>query len=135
MERVSIVRAAILVLPDDRRKALIWKYVEAFPSTLLPRVWEEPPSGRVASFRAREQVRGLLQGYMMPCGDGRRVSKESSMSDQFNSDDEVLARLVREAGDLHFTRPQYVEKLGDDPGRMGASETVAHVTEASRNRT
>jgi RNA polymerase sigma-70 factor, ECF subfamily len=28
VERESLVRAAILVLPDDRRKALVWKYVE-----------------------------------------------------------------------------------------------------------
>ncbi len=28
VERASVVRAAILVLPDDRRKALLWKYME-----------------------------------------------------------------------------------------------------------
>jgi hypothetical protein len=28
--------------------------------------------------RTREQMRVLLRGYVMPCGDGRRASRESS---------------------------------------------------------
>ncbi len=53
------------------------------------------------------------------------------MSNQFNSDDEVLARLVREAGDPSVSPdPQYAERLrATILDRVGRAETVAHVTE------
>ena len=79
VERASVVRAAILALPDDRREVLLWKYVEGLSvETIAIRMGRTAKAVESLLFRAREQVRGLLRGYMMPCGDGRRVSKESS---------------------------------------------------------
>ena len=79
VERVSVVRAAILLLPDDRREVLLWKYVERLSvETIAIRLGRTAKAVESLLSRAREQVRGLLRGYMMPCGDGRRVSKESS---------------------------------------------------------
>ncbi len=46
--------------------------------TIAARLGRTPKAVESLLSRAREQVRGLLAGYTMPCGDGRRVSKESS---------------------------------------------------------
>ena len=56
------------------------------------------------------------------------------MSNQFNSDDEVLACLVREAGDPSISPdPHYAETLRTTIlGRVAASEAVAHVAETIR---
>ncbi len=79
VEQRAVVRAAVLALPDDRRKALIWKYVEGLSvETMAIRLGRTAKAVESLLSRAREQVRGLLRGYMMPCGDGRRVNKESS---------------------------------------------------------
>ena len=79
VEQRCVVRAAILALPDDRRKVLIWKYVEGLSvNDIAGRMGRTAKAVESLLSRAREQVRGLLRGYMMPCGDGRRVSKESS---------------------------------------------------------
>ena len=57
------------------------------------------------------------------------------MNDQFNSDEEVLARLVREAGDPSVSPdPQYAETLrATILDRVGPAETVAHVQRRTRN--
>ena len=79
VEQRSVVRAAILLLPDDRREVLLWKYVEGLSvETIAIRMGRTAKAVESLLSRAREQVRGLLRGYMMPCGDGQRVSKESS---------------------------------------------------------
>src|SRR3990172_3850867 len=79
VELRAVVRAAVLVLPDDRRKALIWKYVEGLSvETIAIRLGRTAKAVESLLSRAREQMRGLLGGYMLPCGDGRRLSKESS---------------------------------------------------------
>ena len=79
VERVCVVRAAILLLPDDRREVLLGKYVEGLSvETIAIRMGRTAKAVESLLSRAREQVRGLLRGYMMPCDDGRRVSKESS---------------------------------------------------------
>lgn len=79
VERVSVVRAAILLLPDDRREVLLWKYVQGLSvETIAVRMGRTAKAVESLLSRAREQMRGLLGGYMMPCGDGRQVSKESS---------------------------------------------------------
>jgi outer membrane lipoprotein-sorting protein len=56
------------------------------------------------------------------------------MSNQFSSDEEVLARLVREAGDPSVSPdPRYAETLrATILDRVGPAETVAHVTEGIR---
>ena len=79
VEQMSVVRAVILVLPNDRREVLLWKYVEGLSvETIATRTGKTVKAVESLLSRAREQVRGLLGGYMMPCGNGRRVSKESS---------------------------------------------------------
>jgi RNA polymerase sigma-70 factor, ECF subfamily len=79
VEQRAVVRAAVLVLPDDRRKALLWKYVEGLSAEAIAiRLGRTAKAVESLLSRAREQARGLLRGYMMPCGDGRRVIKESS---------------------------------------------------------
>ncbi|MHB8957030.1 MAG: hypothetical protein ACYC4U_29045 [Pirellulaceae bacterium] len=56
------------------------------------------------------------------------------MSSRFSSDEEVLARLVREAGDPSvLPDPQYAETLrATILDGLGPAETVAHVTEGIR---
>lgn len=79
VEQRAAVRAAVLVLPDDRRQALVWKYVEGFSvETIAGRLGRTVKAAESLLSRAREQMRGLLQGYMTPCGDGRRAPEESS---------------------------------------------------------
>ena len=79
VEQRSVVRAAMLVLPDDRRKVLLWKYLEGLSvETIAIRMGRTAKAVESLLSRTREQMRGLLGGYMMPCGDGQRVSKESS---------------------------------------------------------
>ena len=79
VEQRSVVRAAILLLPDNRRKVLLWKYVDGLSvETIAIRMGRTAKAVESLLSRAREQVRGLLRGYMMPCGDGRQASQESS---------------------------------------------------------
>jgi RNA polymerase sigma-70 factor (ECF subfamily) len=79
VEQRSAVRAAILVLPEDRREVLLGKYVEGLSvETIATRKGRSVKAVESLLSRTREQMRGLLRGYMMPSSDGRRVSKESS---------------------------------------------------------
>jgi RNA polymerase sigma-70 factor, ECF subfamily len=79
VEQRSVVRAAIMAIPDDRRKALIWKYVEGISvDAIAIRMGRTAKAVESLLTRAREQMRALLSGYVMPCGDGRQASKESS---------------------------------------------------------
>ena len=79
MERQAAVRAAMLVLPDDRRKALLWKYAEGLSvDAIAARMGRTVKAVESLLSRAREQMRNLLRGYMTPCDSGRRTSKESS---------------------------------------------------------
>ncbi|MEN6407118.1 MAG: sigma-70 family RNA polymerase sigma factor [Thermoguttaceae bacterium] len=79
MERAAVVRAAILAIPEDRRKTLLWKYVEGL-STEAIAVRMEKSVKAVESLlsRAREQLRDLLRAYMTSCDDERRTTKDSS---------------------------------------------------------
>jgi RNA polymerase sigma-70 factor, ECF subfamily len=79
VEQRAFVRAAVLVLPDDRRKALLWKYVEGLSvDAIAIRIGRTAKAVESLLSRARQQMRDLLRGYMTPCGDGRQVSKEPS---------------------------------------------------------
>ncbi len=79
VERTSVVRAAMLVLADDRRKALVGKYVEGLSvDAIAVRMGKTAKAVESLLSRAREQMRVLLRGYVMPCGDRRQASKESS---------------------------------------------------------
>lgn len=79
VEQRAVVRAAILLLPDDRREVLLRKYMDGLTVDAIAARMERT-SKAVESLlsRAREQVRELLRGDMMPSGGERRVSKESS---------------------------------------------------------
>jgi RNA polymerase sigma-70 factor, ECF subfamily len=79
VERGSVVRAAILVLPDDRRAALLWKYVEGLSvDAIAMRMGRTAKAVESLLSRAREQLRALLRGYVMPCGGGRGASNGPS---------------------------------------------------------
>jgi RNA polymerase sigma-70 factor, ECF subfamily len=79
VERVSVVRAAMLILADDRREALLDKYVEGLSvEAIAARMGKTAKAVESLLSRAREQLRCLLRGYMTPEGDGRRVAEESS---------------------------------------------------------
>ena len=79
VERNSAVRAAMLVLPEDRRQVLLCKYVEGLSvDSIAIRMGRTAKAVESLLSRAREQLRELLRGYTMPCGDGRPVSKELS---------------------------------------------------------
>ncbi len=79
VEQRAVVRAAVLVLPDDRREVLLWKYVEGLSvETIAIRMGRTAKAVESLLSRTREQMRVLLGGYVMPCGDGRRASRESS---------------------------------------------------------
>lgn len=67
VEQRSVVRAAMLVLSDDRREALLWKYVEGLSvEAIAIRMGRTAKAVESLLTRAREQMRGLLGGYMMP---------------------------------------------------------------------
>ena len=79
LETISVVRAAMLVVPDDRRKALLWKYAEGLSvETIAIRMGKTVKAVESLLSRARGQLRELLRGYVMRCGDGRPAAKESS---------------------------------------------------------
>jgi RNA polymerase sigma-70 factor (ECF subfamily) len=79
VEQRAVVRAAVLLLPDDRREVLLWKYVEGLSvETIAIRMGRTAKAVESLLSRTREQMRALLCGYVMPCGDGRSTSKESS---------------------------------------------------------
>lgn len=74
VERAGVVRAAVLLLPDDRREALLGKYVEGLSvETIAIRMGRTAKAVESLLSRAREQLRGLLGGHVMPDGDGRRA--------------------------------------------------------------
>ncbi len=78
VEQVFVVRAAMLVLADDRRKALIWKYGEGLSvAAIAMRMERTAKAVESLLSRARAEMRHLLGEYMMPRGGGRRVSEES----------------------------------------------------------
>jgi RNA polymerase sigma-70 factor (ECF subfamily) len=79
VEQRDAVRAALLLLPDDRRQVLLSKYVEGLPVTAIAdRMGRTAKAVESLLSRAREQVRSLLGGTMMPCSNEQRAAKESS---------------------------------------------------------
>jgi DNA-directed RNA polymerase specialized sigma24 family protein len=68
-----------MVLPDDRRQVLLGKYVEGLSvEKIASRTGRTVKAVESLLSRAREQMRALLRGYVMPCGDRQRASKEPS---------------------------------------------------------
>jgi len=67
VERTSVVRAAMLVLPGDRREVLAAKYVEGLSvETIAARMGKTPKAIESLLSRARQQMRALLGEYMTP---------------------------------------------------------------------
>ncbi len=135
VERGSAVRAAMLLLPDDRREALMGKYVQGFSVETIARRMGKTAKA-VESLLSR---RGAGAGPAWRVHDAlrRRTTGERGvvrMSSQFSSDEEVLARLVREAGDPRVSPdPQYAEMLrATILDRVGPAETVAQATTGVR---
>lgn len=78
-EERAVVRAALLLLPGDRRQVLLSKYVEGLSvAAIADRMGRTAKAVESLLSRAREQVRCLLGETRIPCGDEQRVSKESS---------------------------------------------------------
>jgi RNA polymerase sigma-70 factor (ECF subfamily) len=79
VERTSVVRAAMLVLSEGHRKALIWKYLEGLSvDAIAARMERTAKAVESLLSRARQEMRALLREYIMPCGNVRRAGKESS---------------------------------------------------------
>jgi RNA polymerase sigma-70 factor, ECF subfamily len=79
VERVGVVRAAILALPDDRRQVLLGKYLEGLSvETIAVRMGRTAKAVESLLSRTREQMRALLRGCVMPSADRQRVGKEPS---------------------------------------------------------
>ncbi len=79
VEQRAVVRAAVLVLADDRREVLLGKYVEGLSvETIAGRMGRTPKAVESLLSRTRQQMRVLLSGYVMPCGDEPQATKESS---------------------------------------------------------
>ena len=79
VEQIFAVRAAMLLLPDDRREVLLGKYVEGLSvEAIASRLGRTAKAIESLLSRTREQMRVLLGGYVMPCGDEPRASRESS---------------------------------------------------------
>jgi RNA polymerase sigma-70 factor (ECF subfamily) len=79
VERASVVRAAMLLLPSDRRQVLVWKYVQGLSvEAIAVRMGRTDKAVESLLSRAREQMRALLCGYVMPLGDGQQAVNGSS---------------------------------------------------------
>ena len=64
IERAEIVRAALLELSDEERKALIHKYVDSLPVESIARQLNRSPKATESLLtRSREKLRALLQWY------------------------------------------------------------------------
>ena len=79
VEETSVVRAAMLLLPADRREALVGKYIEGLSvGAIALRMEKTAKAVESLLSRARQQMRDLLRPYMTSCGNRRRVSGGSS---------------------------------------------------------
>jgi RNA polymerase sigma-70 factor (ECF subfamily) len=79
VERASAVRAAMLLLPSDRREVLCWKYVEGLSvETIAARLGRTAKAVESLLSRAREQMRILLCGYVAGGNEEGRVAEEPS---------------------------------------------------------
>ena len=78
LEQAAAVRAALLLLPDDRREVLRWKYVDGLSvETIAAQLGKTAKAVESLLSRAREQMRALLRGYA--AGDNEeQVAKEPS---------------------------------------------------------
>jgi RNA polymerase sigma-70 factor, ECF subfamily len=65
VERTSAVRAAMLILSEDRRCVLLWKYTDGLSvEAIAARTGKTAKAVESLLSRARQQLRELLRGYM-----------------------------------------------------------------------
>lgn len=65
VERAVVVRAALLVLSEDRRTALVWKYIDGLSvEAMAARLGRTTKAVESLLMRARAQMRALLGGYL-----------------------------------------------------------------------
>jgi RNA polymerase sigma-70 factor (ECF subfamily) len=68
IERGSVVRAALLLLPGDRREVLLWKYVDGLSvAAIAARLGRSVKAAELLLARARRQLRDLVRGYVLSC--------------------------------------------------------------------
>jgi RNA polymerase sigma-70 factor (ECF subfamily) len=79
VERESVVRAAMLVLPADRRDVLVGKYGDGLSvETIAERMGKTPKAVESLLSRARQQMRGLLSACMTPLDREREAVQRPS---------------------------------------------------------
>ena len=79
VEEKSVVRAAMLLLPADRREALVGKYIEGLSvGAIALRMEKTAKAVESLLSRARQQMRDLLHEYITPSGNRQRASEGSS---------------------------------------------------------
>jgi len=77
LEQNAVVRAPMLLLPDDRREAMLSKYVEGLSvKTIADRMGKTVKAVESLLTRARQQLRSLLRDYVMASSDGRLSEEE-----------------------------------------------------------
>ena len=65
MERAAAVRAALVAMPEDRRHALVGKYIEGLSvDQIADRMGKTPKAVESLLSRARDQLRRLLGPYL-----------------------------------------------------------------------
>jgi RNA polymerase sigma-70 factor (ECF subfamily) len=73
VERAEVVRAALLELDHDERKALIHKYVDSLPvESIAKRINRSAKATESLLTRSREKLRALLQWYFPFAGGEKR---------------------------------------------------------------
>jgi len=79
VERAAAVRAALLVLPEDRRTVLLCKYVEGLSvEAIAARLGRTAKAVESLLMRAREQMRSLLGGYLAACDEWQEPIRRKS---------------------------------------------------------
>lgn len=78
VEQHGVVRAALLLLPDDRREVMLAKYVEGLSmKSIAARTGKTVKAVESLLTRARQQLRSLLHEYMVPRSEGRLATEEA----------------------------------------------------------
>jgi len=79
VERAAAVRAALLVLPEDRRTVLMCKYVEGISvDAIADRLGRTTKSVESLLMRAKGQIRSLLGGHLAACGEWQEPIRRKS---------------------------------------------------------
>jgi RNA polymerase sigma-70 factor (ECF subfamily) len=78
VEQNAVVRAALLLLPDDRRDVMLSKYVEGHSvKSIADRMGKTVKAVESLLTRTRQQMRSLLREYMVMCSDGQGAKEKT----------------------------------------------------------